>query len=128
MKKFDKWNNLKKTVHNFKGPAFVKKRQVRQVYLGQNIWFEEDDIGNYFERPVLVIKTVWNMVVVLPMTTKGKDSKYYHKLPFSQFNKSSRIILSQIRVLDVKRFIKLIWKIPTEEFSKIKEKLTELIL
>ena len=55
----------------------VKEKDVWYAQLGVNIGNEEDGKGNTFKRPVLVIKKFGNMFLVIPMTTGGKDSKFY---------------------------------------------------
>jgi len=55
----------------------------------------------------LVIKKIGNIFLVIPMTTKEKNNIYHHKLKsFKQ--KISWLILSQLRAVDKKRFIKKI--------------------
>lgn len=62
------------------------------------------------------------------MTTKGKDSKFYYRLPDQYFGKTSRIILSQCRVVDKNRFIESIGTLSEGDFKDIKEKLRALML
>ncbi len=107
---------------------YPKQRQVWYVHLWVNVWFEQDGKGNDYKRPVIILKVVWSMYVILPMTTTWKDSAYYFSLPYHYFNKPSWILLSQIRVIDRKRFIEKIWYISQDDFSLVKQKLTELIL
>jgi len=62
------------------------------------------------------------------MTTKGKDSKSYYRLSDIYFGKTSRIILSQIKVIDKARFIKDLGIITDGDFKDVKEKLKALLL
>lgn len=128
MKQFDAWGVLKKVVNEKRPMFYVKEREIRYVHLGHNIGFEEDGKGVDFKRPVLVLKKVGNMFVTLPMTTKGKDSPFYYRLSDMYFGKTSRVILSQIRVIDKARFIKDVGIVTEGDFSDIKEKLKALML
>jgi hypothetical protein len=76
----------------------------------------------------LVIKKIWNMFFCISMTTKWKDNnKFYYKINDSYFNKSSYLVLSQIRSFDKKRFIEKIWKLSNKDFYEIKKELKNII-
>ena len=68
------------------------------------------------------------MFAVLPMTTGGKDSRYYYRLPDTYFGRPSRVILSQVRVLDKARFTHKIGMLSEGDFNDVKEKLKALLL
>lgn len=93
-----------------------------------NVGFEQDGKGTEFRRPVLVLKKIGNVFAVLPMTSGGKDSKFYYRLPDRYFSRVSRIILSQGRVLDKARFIDKIGMLSEGDFNDVKEKLKALLL
>jgi len=128
MKRFDQWNILKKKVNEYQSPIYVREREVRSAYLGENVGNEEDGKWRQFQRPVLIIKRVGAVLFVAPMTTRGKDSMYYYTLPEHYFDKASRIILSQAKHIDAKRLTYKIGTIGREDFSQIKKKLRGLIL
>lgn len=134
--KFDDWNKQKKIIHVKELEEFyIKPREIWFVKLGINIWFEEN-WKKEFRRPVLVIKKVWNLYFTVAMTTKWKsNNKFYHKLNSVVFNErnqkhkdESYIILSQVKVIDKKRFTENIGDLPESEFFEIKEKLKVLLL
>lgn len=89
-----------------------------------------------FRRPVLVVKKVGNLFFVAPMTTKGKDTKFYYTLQKSEYTERyrdqipeiSRVQLSQVRIMDKRRFLDRIGYVHQEEFEEIKKKLRELLL
>ena len=128
MKDFDKRNGLKKGLNNLSQDFYVREREIWYVQLGVNLWFEEDGKGDEFKRPVLVLKKIGNMFAVLPMTSKGKDSPFYYRLPDSYFDWPSRIILSQGRAIDKCRFLDKIGMVSEGDFKDIKEKLKALML
>ncbi len=128
---FDAWNDKKQEIHfgNADTNIFVSEREIRYITMWCNIWYEENG-KTEFRRPVLVIKKVWNLFFTVAMTTKGKNSVFYHKIlqgEFYQKNRkhkdSSYIILSQVKVVDKKRFTQKIGVVAQNEFLVIKEKL-----
>jgi len=127
--KFNKWNEVKINVDEEERKKFyVNSREVWNVYLWKNIWYESFWKGDLFTRPVLVIKIVWSVVFVATMTTVWKDeNKFYFKLDKKYFEKDSYITLSQVKILDKKRFIERIWKIDTDEFIEIKNNLKQIL-
>ena len=126
---FNIWNLLKQKIHFWNNKEFfVKPKQIWYVHNWINVWFETNGKWNDFKRPVLVLKKVWNVFFVAPMSTKWKDdNKFYYKLDDSYFNKPSYILLSQIKIIDKKRFFEEIWEISWEDFRNIKNKLKDLL-
>lgn len=107
---------------------FINPREIRYTKMGINIWYEEN-WKQEFRRPVLVLKKVWNLFFTVALTSKGKDKhKFYHKLITAHFNKNnlkhqenSYCILSQIKVMDKKRFTESMWYLSENEFLTIKK-------
>lgn len=127
--KFDDWNKLKQEINFTDTKTFyIKERQVWYLHSGLNIWFESNWKWDDFKRPVLVIKKVWNMFFVVSMTTKWKDdNKFYYKLDNSYFDKESYLVLSQVKVVDKKRFFEHIETIKEDDFLKIKKELKKIL-
>ena len=87
-------------------------------------------------RPILVLRKFNNEVVwVLPLTRRNKPGNpYYVAFDYSAFPEIegaplqlSVAILSQLRLLDIKRFRYKIGTAPTETFELIKEKTRQLL-
>ena len=133
---FDKRNEDKKKVQLIldKG-LFVNTREIWYTKMWINIWYEEN-WKQEFRRPVLVIKKVGNLFFTVALTSKWKDChKFYHKLLTAKFNEnnlkykeSSYCILSQVKVMDKKRFTESMWYISENEFLEIKKKLKAILL
>ena len=68
------------------------------------------------------------MFYCVPMTTKGKDNDFFYKLSDHYFKRTSRLILSQTKTLDKKRFGKKIGILSKGDFQKVKEKLKTFLL
>ena len=134
-KLYDNRNQEKQLTHFRKDEDFyVNPREIRFTKMWLNIWFEENG-KDEFKRPVLVIKKVGNMLFTVAMTSKEKDNQYfYHKISSWEFNErnqtnkdSSYVILSQVKVMDKKRFTEKMWIVGEEEFIKIKKKLKTML-
>ncbi|MDD5377278.1 MAG: type II toxin-antitoxin system PemK/MazF family toxin [Candidatus Gracilibacteria bacterium] len=134
--RFDEWNGEKKQIHMIDPDGFyVNEREIWYVKLGMNVGNESNGKQD-FRRPVLVVKKVGNLFFVVPMTTKGKDSKFYHTLQKNEYIEHyrdqipevSRAQLSQVRIMDKRRFLDRIGYVHKEEFAEIKKKLRELLL
>lgn len=134
-KDFDDWNDNKKKI-NLKTleDFYINRREIWFTKMGMNIGFEENGKTNFL-RPVLVLKKVGNLFLTIAMTSKGKnDSIFYHKIEKLFLNEnnqkhkdSSYIVLSQIKMMDKKRFTENMGYVDKEEFTEIKEKLKTLL-
>jgi mRNA interferase MazF len=131
---YDQWNNDKKKIQTQKKfEFFVNIREIWFTKMGKNIGFEEDGKKSFL-RPVLVIKKIGNLFFTVALTTKGKnESNFYHKfkeieLHNPKYKNSSYAILSQVKVMDKKRFVEHIGNVSKEEFSCVKQKLKALLL
>ena len=131
---FDEWNIHKQLVHSTDIPLFfVNPREIRYVKLWMNIGSEQNGKSEY-KRPVLVVKKVWILFFVIPLTTHWKIGKiFYYLLEHPIFLERNKVnqsfcILSQARVLDKRRFLHKIGEIQEKEFVLIKKRLKEAFL
>lgn len=134
-KKFTEWGNEKKKIHNKKNEEFyVNTREIWYVKMGVNIGFESDGKGEFI-RPVLVLKKIGNLFLTLALTSKGKDGHFlYQKLKEVSFlegydakKDSSYAILSQVKVMDKKRFEDRMGYVSKNEFAEIQKKLKKIM-
>ncbi len=123
---FDLWNEKKKKIQIFEKNLYPKNREIWYLSLWKNIWYESNWKWEEFKRPVLILKRIWTMFLIVTMTTKWKNNKYYYKIDSNYFNKESYVTLSQIKTIDKKRFIEKIWKLSEDDFTKIKKELKNL--
>ncbi len=136
MEKFDNWNKEKQKLDKLNYDNFyVNTRDIYYIKMWINIGFEENWKKDFL-RPVLVLKKVWNLFFTVALTSKWKDNNYfYHKFETAVFNEdnkkyknSSYCILSQVRVIDKKRFTEKMWYLKNKEFLNLKKKLKEFLL
>jgi mRNA interferase MazF len=75
---------------------------------------------------LVIIKFNRQLFLGVPLTTKCKDNKYYHKILFKE--KEQCAMLSQIRVLESKRMRKRMGELPSAQFAAIKRAVVNMIL
>ena len=126
-KDFDSWNKEKKGLEDI-GYAELPfhEREIWWASIGINLGDEQDGKNDLFERPILVLrkfnkKLAW----ILPMSTQEKTGDYYY--PLKHEGKIFTIILSQLRLVSVKRFRRFIRKISPNQLSLIKNKIVEIL-
>ena len=126
-KDFDNWNSEKKRLENVGHDSLVvHEREIWWCSIGINLGDEQDGKNELFERPVLVLRKFNNKIVwVLPMSTQQKDGIYYHSLEHD--GKTFSVLLSQLRLLSVKRFRRFLRKISPHQFILIQEKVAGLL-
>jgi mRNA interferase MazF len=136
-KDFDRWNEHKKALEaNPVSRVYVHERELWFVHLGTNIGFEQDGRGDESLRPVLVLRKFNNEIVwALPLTRRDKPGNpYYVSFEYVDFPevegsplRSSVAILSQLRLLDGKRFRYKVGTVPADAFATIKQKTRQLL-
>ncbi len=120
-KDFNGWNVCKKKTDAASGRVFFHEREVWWCVSGINVGFEQNGRGKQYARPILVFKKFNNEICwALPLTTKQKEGKFYAaiKLEDGVYRKA---ILSQLRLMDAKRFIHKIGTIPKNNHQEIQK-------
>lgn len=127
MKDFDKWNKEKKCLEVEGGNTlWFHEREIWWCSIGLNLGDEQDGKNEMFERPVLIVKKFNKKICwILPMTTKNKSGIYYHQIQYE--GKTFSIVLSQIRLVSIKRFRRFIRKISPHQFKIIQKKLVNFL-
>jgi len=125
--KFTNWIKLKIKIHlgsdiNF----YFKEREVWWASLGANVGSEIEGKNINFERPVLVLKKFSkDMLWILPLTSKHKETEYHHKSVYN--DQEFSVILSQLRTISSKRLLRKVRKISPGEFKIIIDKIRQLL-
>jgi len=127
VKDFDSWNKEKKSLETTGHDILAfHEREIWWCSIGINLGDEQDGKNELFERPILVLKKFNNKVAwVLPMSTKSKEGIYYHNLEHE--GQVFTVILSQLRLISVKRFRRFVRKISPHQFALIQNKLINFI-
>lgn len=122
---FDEWNILKKKVNKRDRIPLIKEGDLWWCHLGMNIGIESAGKHKNFSRPVLIIKKHnRNHLIVIPTSSRPKYGKYYYKIIVEE--KTSYLMLSQIRIMDTKRVISKISRVKNETLTEIKKAVYEI--
>lgn len=119
------WVDIKIVLAQKKSNLFFKEKEIWWCHLGMNLGEEEYGKGIKFTRPVLIFKKFTsNSFAGLPLTSKKKAGTWYAEINFHQ--KSSWVLLNQVRTLDKTRLISRIVELNNNDFLKTKERFIEL--
>ena len=127
-KDFDKWNTEKKVVDAkvVNTELFFYAREIWWCSVGLNVGVEANGKHDNFERPMLVVKKFnADMVWALPLTTQGQNNKYYYKLNHEEVK--SWVVLSQIKTISTKRFLRKVGSISESDFKEVILKLQKFL-
>ncbi len=125
-KDFDEWNELKKKVNGLKAHLYTV-REIWWCQLGINIGTEQDGRGERYLRPVLVLVSFGaEACLIAPLTTSQRQHPL--RIPIGMIEgKDARVNLSQIRVVDTRRFIEKIGFLDREIFSLVRKTAREIL-
>lgn len=126
-KDFDRWNTKKKRLHADETLPYYHEREIWWCALGVNIGFEQDGTGTNFDRPIIVLKGFnRNTCLAIAVTGKRKSGKYYFYLGKIE-ERDATAILSQIRLVDAKRFIRKIGTLDEKTFTQLQQALKDML-
>ena len=125
-KKFDNWNEIKKSLHDEHKAVIFKERDIFWVSIGINIGYEQDGKGEIFSRPVVIVKKYNNNLFFgVPLSTTIREGSFFFSFDFN--NEISNALLVQGRVYDAKRLENKIGMISKNDFESLKSKLKGLL-
>lgn len=125
-KDFLNWTTQKEHIEqNMPETLAFSEGQIWWCSLGINVGSEQDG-KNRFERPVLVVKKFNNrMCWAIPITSKTKSGD--HHLTLNTHEGGGTLILSQMRLISVKRFLRVIAKMTDNRLAYTKTRLIFLL-
>ena len=95
--------------------------------MGVNVGYEQDGTGTEHGRPVVVLRGFSRQVcLVVPLSRSQKDNKYYVNAGTVD-GKAASAIISQIRLVDTKRFVNRIGIMDIERFDAIRKAVRGLL-
>ena len=120
-KDFDRWNEVKKAVDRDNDGKLYHAREAWWCAVGINVGFEQDGGGSGSQRPILVLKGLSrNTCLVVPLTRSSRAHRY--RIPIGIVDgENASAILSQMRVVDTKRFVEKIGFIDKQSFEIIRK-------
>ena len=117
--KFIEWVKIKIRINFLEKDFYFSEGQIWWASVGQNVGIEQNGKNAGFERPILILKKFNNeQFWSLPLSTKVKKNKYNYI--FKKEGKEFCISLSQIRVMDKKRLLRLMEILPNDNLLEIK--------
>ncbi|OGN23068.1 MAG: hypothetical protein A2918_03565 [Candidatus Yanofskybacteria bacterium RIFCSPLOWO2_01_FULL_42_49] len=126
-KDFQAWHKKKEQVNDVEKRPFFHEREIWFCHLGANVGFEQDGVGEDFQRPIVIIRKFNNDICwVIPLSKTKKRNKYYFAFQFDAIT-TSVAILSQIRLLDAQRLSRRIGEMNKEEFRGLINKIKALL-
>jgi mRNA-degrading endonuclease toxin of MazEF toxin-antitoxin module len=126
-KDFDEWNELKKQIDSENTSLHAYPKEVWWCSFGLNIGFEQNGDGDFYKRPVLILKVFSSQTcLVAPLTTSVNIHPF--RVPIGKIKeKENSVILSQIKVIDTKRLSKRICVINPFVFDQTRKVLKDLL-
>ena len=126
-KDFKNWHDKESIINEMKKRPFFHEKEIWFYYAGANIGFEQDGVGEDFQRPVDIIRKFNNEILwAIPLSKTKKRNKYYFVFPFND-TVTSVAILSQIRLIDAQRLSRKIGDMNEKDFKGLIEKLKALL-
>jgi mRNA-degrading endonuclease toxin of MazEF toxin-antitoxin module len=123
IKNFRKWIGIKESIEKVSQEDVLhfSEREVWMCYFGENVGFESCGKNEHFHRPVLVLRKFGGYTFyAIPLSTKKKvDNKYYIEIELN--NKKQSAMISQMRLLDVRRLHYRKGLVSESNFEKVKE-------
>jgi len=126
-KDFDTWNKEKKFIHTTAKGRYYHEREIWWCATGVNVGFEQDGSGVRFQRPVVVMKGLSvNTCLIIPLT-KSKE-KHKFRISVGVVNGVEAFaIMSQMRVVDTKRFTERVGFLNKEIFEGTRKAIKEFL-
>lgn len=123
-KDFNKWSEVKIKTNSSISELLLREGEIRWCRFGTNIGFEIDGKGDYFLRPVLILKKFSKDVFLgLPITLQKKSGSWYFYLE----NLQRTVILNQARILDKRRLEEKVCEVSEKILREIKAAFCALI-
>jgi len=126
LKDFDKWNEKKKYLDTAKRTLLFKEGEIWWCSIGINVGEEVYGKGEYFRRPVVILRKLsQNSCIVMPTTTKERDGSWYHHLNIK--NKDRWVMMNQVRLISANRLWVRESALSQEEFEGLKKSVATLL-
>jgi mRNA interferase MazF len=120
IKDFIKWISIKININESEHtPPLFKEGEIWWCSIGENVGGEISGKGDFFRRPVLIIRKLDRFSFIgVPLTTQVKIGTWYKKIKVKE--KDNYVILSQIRHTDYRRMDKLLYTIENNLLNEIR--------
>src|SRR5271154_6641687 len=127
-KDFIRWHAKKSQLNDIVSRPSFHEQEVWFCYLGLNIGFEQDGIGDDYLRPVIIVRQFNHDIFwAIPVTRTEKRSMHYFEFSFRE-GTTSFAVISQIRLIDAKRLAYKIGIMSDADFTMLKQKIKDFCL
>ena len=121
LEKLKAWFKLKTKIVSIENTILFREREILWCSIGINVGEEQNGKNQFFNRPVLILrKLTRNSFIGLPLTSKIKSGSWY--VPITLHEKTSRVLINQVRILDKKRLTNKIGQLDSKDFDEVKRR------
>ena len=124
-KHFDEWNEMAKELHASIDIPQYHEREMWWLSIGENIGAEINGKGDYFLRPVLVVRKYGILFFGIPLSSQVHQGIWYEQ--FEHRNRTQCVLLSQSSTYSANRLRRKIGRIPIGDFLQICNSLQKLL-
>jgi mRNA-degrading endonuclease toxin of MazEF toxin-antitoxin module len=126
-KDFDGWNMIKKRLDKSNRKVTFYEKEIWWCSTGVNVGSEQDGKGDIFMRPVYILKTINSRTFLgISLTSKLKEDAAHVSFYFNYDITTAK--LSQIKVYDRNRLLKLVGRTTDYLHEKMKKATVAFIL
>ena len=126
-KRFDEWNEAKKSLQNNSRVIPFREREVWWYAAGENLGSEINGKGVRFSRPVLIVRKYGPTTFFgVPLSTKNLTGLWYYSITVNKVTRCA--LLSQAGRFSVFRLYQKIDRISGKEFDATLKRLGQLLL
>ncbi len=124
--KLNNWNKIKIALHSqTQRSPYVNEGEVWWCATGENVGIEINCKGTRFSRPVIILKKLnQKSFLVVPLTSQLKRGNWYVSFDFQ--NKHQCAVLSQIKIMSIERFYRLMGTVDDNDLKKVQRGFTSL--
>jgi mRNA-degrading endonuclease toxin of MazEF toxin-antitoxin module len=128
VKRFLEWIQLKERLHqSAHKPPLFRQGEIWWCSIGENVGSEINGKSKLFSRPVLVFKKLSSTTFLgIPTSSQDRNGSWYVHITLQ--DKTSVVILSQIRVFDYKRLSSKIGHLDAYDYKQVRLAFKKLFL
>lgn len=127
IKDFTKWLLIKMKIDKQTHfPPLFNEAEIWWCSVGENVGSEISGKGEYFRRPMLVVRKLDRFSFIgVPITSQHKIGSWYSHIKVKE--KDNYVVLHQIKHIDYRRMDKNICTIEKIRFAQIKDEIITLL-
>lgn len=127
LKKFDKWFLIKPKLDELQKYPSFQEGDIWWCHIGENVGHEECGKGDKYLRPVIIVKKFNHRIFYgIPTSSKIKNLPFYFQINLKKQTVS--VLLSQMRIFDVKRLFYKQTRVSDEDLYLIKKYFVKIFL